>query len=98
MRWGLADGCGGGGLGFISLALELFAPWWGWGDFQSLVIFIFIDSGPETAWNKAPFIWNLRQCLDLWAGEINHAVCQRQRLGGLVTEHLNFILIKVISL
>ena len=38
--------------------------------FQSLVIFMFIDSGPETAWSKAPFIWNLGQCLDLWVEEI----------------------------
>ena len=70
-RWGLAHGRGGSGLGFMSPALELFAPWWDWGGgFFSPLLLLFIGSGLETAWSKAPFIWNLGQCLDLWVGEV----------------------------
>ena len=43
-------------------------------------------------------IWSFGQCLNLRVDEFQLAVCERQRTGGLVTEHPNFILIKVVRL
>ena len=37
---------------------------------RSLIIIMFIDSGPGTAGSWSPFNWNLGQCLDLWVREI----------------------------
>ena len=76
-------------------------PWWDWGEggfLLSLVIFMFIDSCPGTAESWAPFDWSMGQCVDLWWERFDYVLCEWQRLGGLVTEYPNVLLLKVISL
>ena len=70
---------GAGGLHMVVIAVTLVSchrPWScllldgiGVGGFSVPCYFMFIDSGSGTACSKAPFSWNLGQCLDLWMEE-----------------------------